>query len=131
MPDAFTNPLVGTGETVSTKVAIGVNVRVTVRASDMTTVHCVLLVIGVQPVHVPTRKPVIGWLVSVTVVPLAYDSVQSPVPPRPQLRPVAVTKPLVGTGETVSWKVSGATGVNVTVTVRACVIATVHCVLLL
>jgi len=58
----------------------------------MTTVHWVLLLIGVHPVQVPTRKLAAGFAVRVTGVPLPYVAVQVPG----QLMPGPVTVPFTG-----------------------------------
>jgi hypothetical protein len=77
-----------------------VNVAVTVRACVIATVHVVPLAL-VHPVHAPNWYPLAGTAVSVTF-PVNPASLQSPVPPVPQLIPVPVIRPFVGVGEMVS-----------------------------
>jgi hypothetical protein len=80
--------------------AATLNVAVTQRACVIATVHVVPLVL-VHPVHAPSWYPLAATAVSVTV-PLSPASLQSHVPPVPQLIPVPVIRPFQGHGEIVS-----------------------------
>jgi hypothetical protein len=122
IPDPVTFPSTGTGETVSRNVG-SVKVADTVLAASMVSVQIEALPNDAQsPPQLLRVAPLVGIAVRFTVAPLPYVSVQSPVPPVPQSIPDPVTFPFTGTGDTVSRNVC----VNVTDTVRAWVICTVH-----